>query len=428
MMQPGDNLQSIVDAQPPGATFCLAAGTYQNQTIRPRSGDTFIGQPGAIMDGGNVTSFAFHSLFTPNQPQPITNVTVRGLTIQRYASRSSIKGFLSPEGAVEGGEGWIIEGNLIQDNVCGISLGKANWSWGDGSIVRNNRILNNSEMGVEINGSNIIFEHNELAGNGWSLNDRDRAWAGGGSKFTDQAVWVDGTYQETIKRFLERRPDESLVLRNNHVHSNVGIGLWLDVYNRNAIVEDNLVEENYGSGILDELNVNTTIRRNIVRHNRKGNNTGGLWGGAEILIVNSEQGDVYDNDITVSGRGRGVLMIYESYRGEWPSRDYTVFDNTLRFENLPEYQNSHDPIGGVSGGAGNDPFWTSNNRFEGNTYYVQDGKLPYWFWGEAFDWAGFQAQGHEATGRCLLLETGAPCPGSATPIPVSDAPDDVLDP
>ncbi len=221
--------------------------------------------------------------------------------------------------------------------------------------------------------------------------------------------WNPGEYAYIVKRYLERGPNESLIIRNNHVHSNVGIGLWLDVYNRNAIIEDNLVEDNYGSGIMDELNVNTTIRNNIVRNNRKDNNTGGLWGGAEILIVNAEQGDVYGNDITVSGRGRGIIMIYESYRSQWPSRDYAVYDNTLRFLNQPEYQNPHDPIGGISGGAGNDPFWTSNNVFDRNTYYVQDGKLPYWFWGEAYDWEGFRSRGHEANGRCLILDTGAPC-------------------
>ncbi|MCC7208854.1 MAG: right-handed parallel beta-helix repeat-containing protein [Anaerolineae bacterium] len=413
MMQPGETLQAVVDANPPGTTFCLAAGTHQNQTIRPRTGDTYIGLPGAIMDGGNTTRFAFHSLFAPNQAEPIRNVTVRGLTIQRYASQTSIKGFLSPEGAVEGGEGWRIEGNVIQDNVLGISLGKANWGWGDGSVIRNNRILNNSEMGVEINGSNIVFEYNELAGNGWALNDRDRVWAGGGSKFTDQDVWVDSTYGPTIKRYLERGPNEGLVIRNNHVHSNVGIGLWLDVYNRNAIIEDNLVEENYGSGIMDELNVNTTIRNNVVRNNRKDNNTGGLWGGAEILIVNSEQGDVYNNDVTVSGRGRGIIMIYESYRNQWPSRDYTVYENTIRYLNPPEYVTPHDPIGGITGGAGNEPFWTSNNTFDRNTYYVRDGRLPYWFWGEGHDWDGFRSRGQEANGRCLLLDSGAPCSGSA---------------
>ncbi|MCC7208972.1 MAG: right-handed parallel beta-helix repeat-containing protein [Anaerolineae bacterium] len=406
-LRPGDNLQNVVNAQPAGATFCFAAGTYQNQSIRPRSGDVYIGQPGAVMDGGGSTRFAFKGIFEPNSRNPIKNVTIRGLTIQRYASQSSIKGFISPEGAVEGSEGWIIENNVIQNNVNGISLGNANWAFADGAIVRNNKILNNSEVGLEVNGSNILFEGNELAGNGWSLNDQDRTWAGGGSKFTDQPIWADLTFKTTVAR--TRTANDHLIIRNNHVHDNVGIGLWLDVYNQNAIVENNLVENNYGSGIMDELSNGTIIRNNTVRNNRKGNGIGGLWGGGEILIANSQRGDVTGNTLTVSGSGRAVVMIYETYRSQWPSRDYYVHHNTIRFQNTPQYASDGNPLAGILGGAGNDPFWTSNNRYDYNTYYVADANQKFWFWGQGYNWTGFKGRGHETNGLCFYGPSNTPC-------------------
>lgn len=423
-MRPGDNLQNIVNGQPAGTTFCLTPGTYQNQTIRPRTGDTFIGQPGAIMDGGTTTRFAFQSLLSPNPNPPITDVIIRGLTIQRYGSATSIRSHLSPEGAIEGQERWIVEGNLIQDNVAGLSFGKGNWGWGDGAIIRNNRILNNAEIGLEINGSNILFEGNELAGNGWRLTDQDRLWSGGGSKFTDQRVWANNQFNMQIQR--DRSPSDHLIIRNNHVHNNVGIGLWLDISNRYAIIENNLVEENYGSGIMDELSTATTIRNNTVRNNRKNNASGGLWGGAELLLVNSQDGDVYGNDVTVSGTGRAVIMIYESYRSAYPMRNYYVHHNTFRFLNQPQYRSDSDPTSGIIGGGGNDPFWNSNNRFDHNTYYVQTSGLRHWFWGMGMQWSAFKTAGHEINGLCYYGPANTPCdpqtPASTpTPIPTTPA-------
>jgi hypothetical protein len=408
-MTPGDTLQAIVDAHPAGTVYCMAAGTYRNQTIVPKSGDVYIGQPGAIMDGGETTRFAFRSILEPNQSAPIRNVTIRGLTVQRYASAGSIKNFISPEGAIEAGEGWVIEGNLIQNNISGLSMGRGNWGWGDGAVIRDNRIVDNLEIGVEINGSNILFEHNELARNGGALNDQDRAWAGGGSKFTDQPVFANNQFRDMIQR--SRSPDDHLIIRYNHVHSNVGIGLWLDINNRYAIIEHNLIEDNYGSGILDELSAYTTIRFNILRNNRAGNSSLGLWGGAEVLIVNSQQGGVYENDMTITAHGRAVLMIYESYRGEYPSRDYLVHNNVFRFRTLPDYRDPYHPIGGILGGGGNEPFWTSNNRYDNNTYYVPEPGLDYWFWGEPMTWDRFRERGHEANGRCFHgeAEDATPC-------------------
>ena len=406
-MAPGADLQAVVDANPPGTTYCLGAGIHQNQTIRPKSNDTYIGEPGAVMDGGLATRYAFRSIFEPNASAPTVNVTIQGLTIQRYASASSVREQISPEGAIEGQEGWLIEGNLIRDNISGISLGRANWGWGDGAIIRDNRILENAEIGVEINGSNILFEHNELAGNGWALTDRDRAWSGGGSKFTDQRVWVDTQFSESISR--ERTPEDNLVIRRNHVHSNIGIGLWLDVNNRYAIIAENLVESNYGSGILDELSANTTIRNNVIRNNRAGNTVRGVWGGAEILVVNSQGGDVYENEVTVSGTGRAVVMIYESYRSHYPGRDYYIHHNTFRFLNLPEYTAREEPISGVLGAWAEDPFWTANNRLDFNTYYVLEPGLRHWHWRQPLTWEQLRSQGLEQNGQCFYGPDDTPC-------------------
>ena len=51
---PGQSIQAAVNSQPSGTTFVLKAGTYRNQSVVPKSGDVFIGEKGAVLDGGNV--------------------------------------------------------------------------------------------------------------------------------------------------------------------------------------------------------------------------------------------------------------------------------------------------------------------------------------------------------------------------------------
>ena len=41
---PGQNIQSVVNSQPAGTTFLLKAGVHRNQTITPRTGDSFVGE------------------------------------------------------------------------------------------------------------------------------------------------------------------------------------------------------------------------------------------------------------------------------------------------------------------------------------------------------------------------------------------------
>src|SRR6185369_16875994 len=59
VIRPGDNIQKVVNSKPGGTEFLLKAGVYARQTIRPKSGMSFIGEPGATLDGENATSHAF---------------------------------------------------------------------------------------------------------------------------------------------------------------------------------------------------------------------------------------------------------------------------------------------------------------------------------------------------------------------------------
>jgi hypothetical protein len=207
----------------------------------------------------------------------------------------------------------------------------------------------------------------------------------------------------------ERAAGTQLVIRNNHVHHNAGSGIWLDINNRFALVEANLVEDNYGSGIVDELSNGTRIQGNVVRRNRAGNPNIGPWGGAEIMLINSQGGEVSGNDVTVTGQSRALIMIYETARGDYPSQNYRVTANTFRFETRAEYTPTTEIVRGVIGGTGDAPFYEAGNQFDGNTYYVGEGGLMHWYWGRPLTWRQFQIEGHEAAGACYAGQAQAPC-------------------
>src|SRR4051794_8331757 len=52
---PGESIQAKVDANPAGTTFLLKTGTHVRQSVVPKTGDVFRGEPGTVLDGQNAT-------------------------------------------------------------------------------------------------------------------------------------------------------------------------------------------------------------------------------------------------------------------------------------------------------------------------------------------------------------------------------------
>ena len=127
----GTNLiQAAVAANPAGTTFCLAVGVHAiTSAITPKTGQTFVGQFGAIVDGtGWVTTDIYQGAFRAHN-QDIDNVTIRNLTIRNM-----------PQKAVHAlynySSGWVVEDCEITANKDGIQVGSD-------SMVRNNHIHHN---------------------------------------------------------------------------------------------------------------------------------------------------------------------------------------------------------------------------------------------------------------------------------------------
>src|SRR4029079_10682031 len=86
-LSPGQDIAAAVSSQPPGTTFCILAGThYPTSPINPRTGDSLIGQYGAVLDGSPRAPMSYDVLSTSIvrgwNCTDCSNVTVRNLVVR----------------------------------------------------------------------------------------------------------------------------------------------------------------------------------------------------------------------------------------------------------------------------------------------------------------------------------------------------------
>ena len=293
----GVSWNPIIAAEPAGTIFIVESGVHYGQTANLKHGDVLVGQPGAVMDGRNVTDWAV-------QPNRANNVTVRGLEIRNYSPDDQYAPITARtyEGAAAG-IGWTIENcDLHHNSYAGLALS-------EGSIARNNRIHDNGVIGIEVSwvrNSGALVEGNEIYRN--NTTGADEYYEAGGSKFG---------------------ATENLIVRDNFVHDNNGPGLWTDTDNVNTLYENNIVVGNSGAGIFHEISYSATIRNNQVRGN--GFRTRGwLWEGG-IMVAGSQGVDIYGN--ILEGNYNGITLIQQDRGsgalGPYLLRNVSVHDNTV---------------------------------------------------------------------------------------------------
>lgn len=225
----------------PGKTFWFARGIHtlgadQLAQIQPGTGSTYVGGPGAILDGQLKNLYAFTG--------SASWVTIEYLTIRNFGTGRSN----NDEAVVnhDGGVGWTINHNLVVDNDgAGIALGPR-------SVTSFNCLKDNGQYGFTgfagantASGTNALLDHNEIAGNNtddWEAL-RDGCGCTGGGKFWE---------------------NEDVVVSNNYVHDNHGVGIWADFNNRGFLIENNWIEDNDAHGIEYEISYNFLIRNNVL--------------------------------------------------------------------------------------------------------------------------------------------------------------------
>jgi parallel beta-helix repeat protein len=270
-------------------------GSNQYAQIAVAANDTFVGAPGAVLDGQGRNDYAF----VADSPSVLSHVTIEYLTIQHFMA--------GPGEAVvgQGGyNGWTVKDNLIQRNPYGAGVAVAT-----NGTVTDNCLYQNGEYGFNGWGhsQNVTLAYNDIADNnnaGYYDVPGSKAQCGcsGGGKF-----WI--TTNGTVT--------------HNYVHGNVGPGIWVDTDNAGFDISDNYLADNWGEGIMYEASYNARITNNNLIRNGIGsgndNSTPGFPGAAIYISESGADPRVESNfnqELLVSGNALtdnwGGIVLWEN--------------------------------------------------------------------------------------------------------------------
>jgi len=290
-----DNAQSVVDANPPGTTFLIQAGTHSGFSVVPKTGDVFDAQPGAVLDGGGVTSDAFDAFGEHRQAD---DVTVAGASVQSRLLITNYTDGTSPVGrtiATSQGDlfanGWILDALEIANNTSeGIGISNT-------MVVEYCYIHDNGRLGIGGGGTGGSITDNVIDHNAYDYSSAVEEEAGG--------IKVEGT---------------NLSISDNDIESNNAPGIWTDLGATGITITGNIVEANR-IGVHVEISHNVDITNNTIEDNS----------GPGVRISGSNNVNVEDNVITGSAGG---VLIDEYNRGSGPEgarvvQDVAVEGNTI---------------------------------------------------------------------------------------------------
>ena len=211
------------------------------------NGDTFVGAPGAILDGQGDNHYAFTG--------SANNVTIEYLTIQDFGVGSSAttpSGDNGGQGVVnhDSGRGWVMKYLTVQYNAgAGVFVGT------DGTLSYS-CLRDNGEYGFQgrardsgqFGATHLTIDHNEVTGNNtWNWESKNGGCGcSGADKFWNVA---------------------DVSLTDNYIHDNHGPGIWADTDNANFDVEGNYVSNNDSEAVIYETSYNLRLVHNTFVRN-----------------------------------------------------------------------------------------------------------------------------------------------------------------
>src|SRR5712692_2143524 len=407
-VSPTQDIQTAVNANPTGTTFVIATGLYRMQSVTPKTGDVFLGQPGAILNGSRLlTSFARSGSYyiAGGQTQYGTAVGVclsgysacqypedlffNNVPLQRVATLAEVTAgkwyFDYPTAEVYfvdgpiSGRNWTIESNEIRLNHGGgIRLDSY-------QVIKSNYIHHNGQEGLTGTGTNVLVQDNEIAYNN-TLNF-DFGWEAGGTKFSNMT---------------------NLVVQGNYSHDNKGPGFSLDYQCYNWTIQGNRTSNNYVAGILDETSYDGTARYNVIVNDGwyPGKTNPSMWWGCGIFNLDSGNESVYGN--TLLNNSNAIYAVSfprgSGNRGEFLVKNLYAHDNFI-------VQNVSSAAGAVASTA-NSRYYLSvytswNNRWASNMYQLSNlaGSFYIWTGGSSVDDLQWKIYGQDTAGNWVSSTT-----------------------
>ncbi len=441
VVNPGDNVASIVAAAPAGSTFHLTSGVYRMQQIVPQTGDTFIGDSGADLTGATVlTNFSnvgglWVTPFTgtagqqngsclSSSPACIypEDLFFDNVPVQRVASLSALVAGTWYLDYV-GGKVYVF--NPPAGHTVELSMSRSAFRGSATNVTIQNLIVEKYAVPAQMG---AIGDQNP--GTGWKvINTQARLNHGAGIRVVDSGLIQDCTAsnngQEGISANgagiiissntisnnnyagfdpgweaggLKTASTTNLLVSGNTANANNGPGLWADINSSNTIYSNNIVTNNTGEGIKYEISYGATITGNTVSTNGS-SLYAWLWG-AQILIQNSSNVTVTNNTVIVGPSfGNGIGIVYQN-RGTGTQGPYNSENNTVQ-NNTVTYQGTQ----GQSGFAADYNQLTAvawPNTFNNDVYHVSNITTPHWTWNQNYTFSQFQQAGHDQQGSIVV--------------------------
>ncbi|MDX2149520.1 MAG: right-handed parallel beta-helix repeat-containing protein [Bryobacteraceae bacterium] len=436
----GANIQEAVTLHPENTKFRIQAGTHRLQRVRPKNGQQFVGEPGAVLNGADVlTGWSQegrywvldnqnrrgdpHGQCQPDRPRcaNVEEVFVNDEVLEHVASLDLVgpgKWYFdyanrriyigqNPEGQLVelASQRWAFYGSAANIRIAdlriekyanpaqvGVVHARLNSEVSKGWILENCVIRLNHGSGVRLGHGmrlyrNKIHHNGQLgigdAGDDVIVEDND-IFSNNFARF--EPGWEGGGTKFVFTNRLE--------FRYNRVFDNFGTGVWTDIDNDKSLIEFNDVYENWGPGIQHEISYSAIIRYNSVRRNARGGDPW-VWG-SQILVQNSQNVEVHDNYVEVAeNRGDGIFIVQQN-RGAGRLGPYVTINNHI-------YRNEIVFLGaaGTTGAAADyneDGMFNGGNRFSQNGYRVQRTDSRRWEWRGLRTWEEFQRAGADVDG------------------------------
>ncbi len=455
----GANFQRAVDANPPGTTFIVAAGLHRMQSVRPRDGDRFIGESGAIMSGARVLSpsqfrrdGAVWAIGGQTQqvyrrePKMIAGREAEGNPEELFSNGRRMRPVNSRAELTRYGTWYLdyaTDTIYVHDDPATLGLLEATVTEaafagpGTRDVVIENLAVRHYSSPAQRGAVNAI---DTIA---WRITRVDASWnhgagisMGPGTRVSycrmtyNGQLGLQGRGQDTRTGYAApgvvehsemgrnfnlgfhwgweagamklTKYSEGVTFVNNWVHDNRGPGIWFDIDNAKVTIRSNLVENNERLGIFYEISYGPTrIYWNIVRNNNKVTTDES----AGIYISNSRDVEVFEN--AVYGHRLGIRARNVD-RGTGEDGVYEVAGLNAHHNDL-----SYTYWSGLQVVHGGPEFYsTKRNRFAGNTYRTVHPR-PFWWDFKGNDRAAYLAYGQDADARFLSATETPQLPAGA---------------
>lgn len=473
ILNPGDNIQTQVNANPANTVFILSGGTYANQSVVPKSGDQFIGESGATLDGSlalsawNLSSGLWVSASgwtTPGQVNGMCDGTHPACDLPEdlfFDNQPKLRVAPSagscPAAVVSAGE-WCLDyttGNVYSfDAPAGhtttMSVTRYAFCGRVGCVGAGALVSNVVISGITVQKYAIPAQMGAIGdqypGTNWTL-DTVEAWlnhgrginVSSGSTVTNSrahhngqmgiggggtAVMVRGTDMSynNYAGFdcgwecggLKFAQATQLTVTTSRVHDNLGPGLWCDIDCTGTMFTQNNVWNNRDGGISIEISCGYTVRSNNICGNGEGQTNP-----KQIFSSTSYNGTISGNSVynPLTGSNIGSISVTGVSRGAgggvcgtYASNNNQITGNHITSPALAIGVNSLD--------AGAEAA-TPANVFDRNDYHVTNPTgSNYWLFGSGVfqTFAAWQMDGEDVHGSVDAILPTWPCTGGGTHI------------